>query len=802
MGARLARWSRRLLATIGVALLTVLTADARELTFEDRVHAQVAIERVFYSHQIGATRPFEEAVPRELLERKVRTYLKQSLSLERVWNAPVTAEMLRQELERIARSTRMPDRLRELHAALGNDPFLIQECLVRPVLADRLARDFFARDPARHAAARRAAQRLREDLRSGRIDAFARSPLRTVWTLVRIEGRRPGIPPAGDDDQGQPARRDGLRFEVGPEEFARWSEGLAGPPGEIGAVLESDEAFTIRVALARTPDTMRIAVFAIEKGNWNDWWKQIEVSLDEQAVRAVAAADVSVPAVSGPSCGAFDTWSPIDVAPGSPTRRTFHAAVWTGSLMIVWGGALADDDVVFQTNTGGRYDPAMDVWTAVSTVNAPVARWLHTAVWTGDRMVIWGGYNNVQGTTNTGGRYNPTDDSWTATSTTGAPAGKEAHTAIWTGSRMIVWGGDLAEDSRTGGRYDPATDTWSPTSLLNAPSSRIFHTAVWTGDLMVVWGGQRSSALATGGRYDPATDTWTATSLTGAPTARSGHTAVWTGDRMVVWGGSITSTGALYDPVTDSWTPTSTINAPGGRGRHTALWMGDEMLVWGGGLGSPSSGLTVFDTGGRYDPVTDAWVPTSTVNAPSARQRHVAVPAGDLMLVWGGEGPGGIDLGDGGACCACATGTYFQDSDGDGHGDPGVSVEACSQPAGFVLDSSDCNDADAAAWGTPSEVPDLGWMGPATLAWTPPSSPGGAAVLYDLLRSTDPSDFGAGATCVESDHPFMSATESTEPLVGGVFFYLVRPETACPGIGQGPLGTASDGTPRTGRTCP
>jgi len=38
-----------------------------------RVQAQEAIERVYYSHQIGAKRPFEQAVPRSVLEEKVRT---------------------------------------------------------------------------------------------------------------------------------------------------------------------------------------------------------------------------------------------------------------------------------------------------------------------------------------------------------------------------------------------------------------------------------------------------------------------------------------------------------------------------------------------------------------------------------------------------------------------------------------------------------------------------------------------------------------------------------------------------------
>ena len=48
---------------------------------------------------------------------------------------------------------------------------------------------------------------------------------------------------------------------------------------------------------------------------------------------------------------------------------------------------------------------------------------------------------------NTGGRYNPGTDSWTATSTTNAPTARHCHTAVWTGSEMIVWGGYVTDSS-------------------------------------------------------------------------------------------------------------------------------------------------------------------------------------------------------------------------------------------------------------------------------------------------------------------------------------------------------------------
>jgi hypothetical protein len=41
--------------------------------------------------------------------------------------------------------------------------------------------------------------------------------------------------------------------------------------------------------------------------------------------------------------------------------------------------------------------------------------------------------------------------------------------------------------------------------------------------------------------------------------------------------------------------------------------------------------------------------------------------------------------------------TWYADSDGDGYGDAGTTSRACTQPAGTVADSSDCDDGDAAA---------------------------------------------------------------------------------------------------------
>jgi hypothetical protein len=116
-----------------------------------------------------------------------------------------------------------------------------------------------------------------------------------------------------------------------------------------------------------------------------------------------------------------------------------------------------------------------------------------------------------------------TQDSWKATATVGAPAGRVYHAAVWTGSKMIVWGGtDGTNFFNTGGQYDPVADSWTATTLVGTPAVRAAHTAVWTGSKMIVWGGFATGPtnFNTGGQYDPVGDSWSATATAGAPTAR------------------------------------------------------------------------------------------------------------------------------------------------------------------------------------------------------------------------------------------------------------------------------------------
>ena len=343
---------------------------------------------------------------------------------------------------------------------------------------------------------------------------------------------------------------------------------------------------------------------------------------------------------------ATNSWSAI-ASSGAPSRRYFHSAIWTGSRMIVWGGF--DGPTSTYLNDGASYDPVGNAWSPISSINNPGARFRHTAIWTGSKMVVWGGLLNG-GSLDTGGRYDPSSNSWTPTSTTpgSTPSRRSGHSAVWTtDSRMLIWGGRdrmIPSDYNSGSLYDPAQDTWTAISTTGAPSPRSAHSAVWTnGGRMLIWGGLSTQTagsvppylyLNSGGLYDPIADSWTNISGAGAPAGRFQHSTIWTGTEMIVWGGGNPTNlqdGGRYNPATDHWTAVSTTGAPQARQLHTAVWTGSEMIVWGG------NSIESVNSGSRYNPVTDSWLEISTGSGvPEKRAQHAAVWTGSKMLIWGG----------------------------------------------------------------------------------------------------------------------------------------------------------------------
>src|SRR4029077_536613 len=173
---------------------------AAGLTFADRVAYQRAIEEVYWRHRIwpkenSNPKPsLDEVMSAKQIEKKVDDYLRQAQALEDYWQRPITPDQLQAEMERIGNHTKQPGVLRELFAALGNDPLVIAECLARPVLAERLLTELYAHDQRFHGELKRRAE---AELRTHR---SVRQMKQTSGTYTEMEWIKSDSTP--DQDKG------------------------------------------------------------------------------------------------------------------------------------------------------------------------------------------------------------------------------------------------------------------------------------------------------------------------------------------------------------------------------------------------------------------------------------------------------------------------------------------------------------------------------------------------------------------------------------------------------------------------
>ena len=269
--------------------------------------------------------------------------------------------------------------------------------------------------------------------------------------------------------------------------------------------------------------------------------------------QAASAADTtqssSVPSASGAALDpATNTWRTIASMP-APMASPI-AAVWTGREVVVF-----DDTHTY------RYRPATDQWRIGAA--PPFARNGVVVVSTGHQILVWGGSDPQPPEAVSpplvvhadGASYDPATDVWRKIPSAPVPARADSK-GVWTGQRMIVWGG-VASSGTTNGRfeaglvgkgasYDPVTRTWQalPASPLKARSG---HQMVWTGHEVVVWGGSNPSSSLDplagyprdGAAYDPATNQWRRLPAAPAspPALLTADSAVWTGDLALFLGG-------------------------------------------------------------------------------------------------------------------------------------------------------------------------------------------------------------------------------------------------------------------------
>jgi hypothetical protein len=257
-----------------------------------------------------------------------------------------------------------------------------------------------------------------------------------------------------------------------------------------------------------------------------------------------------------------------------------------------------------------------------------------------------GGGSNGSSGDDAGSQCTPPTGTWTSTGSMTTARSGHAALRLRDGGVLVVGGSGLytAGPLASAEIYDPTAGTWTSTG--STAASRSAPVLLPDGRVLVEGGfNNGSNPVASAEIYDPTTGSWT---ITGSMAYRrnwhsatlmsNGKVLVAGGNACPAAGGSCTGKYAeVYDPATETWTSTGSLNSD--HASHMAVPLPDgRVLVVGGhtpGTGSWQAGFTSTASAELYDPTTGAW--TATGSMTTAREGTTAVLLQDgRVLVPGG----------------------------------------------------------------------------------------------------------------------------------------------------------------------
>ena len=205
----------------------------------------------------------------------MRLDLKKEQILRERYQIAITPALLEAEVRRITTTTRAPEVLAEIRAALGADPDRFATAVARPNLVEHLLRDKFENDDRLHAANRQACETVRTSLLVAKTTGAAAAHL-----IARLRQSNPGrvtettwvsgAPASPANTLASPVR--GGSAEDRPRAFGDLPASLRSvlraqlrQAGDVSAVIELPTAYLLYVAREKTEAQLTAACLALPK---------------------------------------------------------------------------------------------------------------------------------------------------------------------------------------------------------------------------------------------------------------------------------------------------------------------------------------------------------------------------------------------------------------------------------------------------------------------------------------------------------------------------------------------------------
>ena len=237
-----------------------------------------------------------------------------------------------------------------------------------------------------------------------------------------------------------------------------------------------------------------------------------------------------------------------------------------------------------------------------------------------------------------------TSGTFSVTGSMNAARVNDTATVLPSGQVLVAGSGFGSVTLASAELYNPATAKWTLTGSMTTPREDQTATLLGNGQVLVSGGiGTSGTALASAELYNPATGTWTATGSMSTPRAGHDATLLPSGDVLVTAGTETAGAfSELYNPATGTWSAAAGGLAACGtatecRFGSTAVLLGTGNVLVAGGLAGTNSNPGTTTAAILYDPATNSWTTTGSLNTARQGQTEDLLASGQV-LVAGGEG--------------------------------------------------------------------------------------------------------------------------------------------------------------------
>src|SRR5690242_2959026 len=97
--------------------------------------------------------------------------------------------------------------------------------------------------------------------------------------------------------------------------------------------------------------------------------------------------------------------------PRAPLSGRYTPGAWTGTELVIAGGSAPGENGLFADAAALAYSPTTNRWRQLPTMDS--TRMNHVAVWTGTRLIVWGGQTAQRMPPAHGESYDPATNQWT-----------------------------------------------------------------------------------------------------------------------------------------------------------------------------------------------------------------------------------------------------------------------------------------------------------------------------------------------------------------------------------------------------